>query len=78
MTEVSPGIVRFEVPGPEGNNVRAVRVDAKTIVFTVYGGSVLHDELAPGQWARVWFTTPKPRRVPPTAAVIMLESTDPR
>ena len=76
---VAAGEITVEQDAAEGSVARAfrVRIGSSTEIFTQYGGYVAQDELRPGQHASVWYPTRVPRQNPPTAAVVMLDSTEP-
>ena len=70
-------VVESKICKVSKHRIVTIRLSAKTRIFTVYGGYVDPKELVAGQRVRIWYTVKNPTTKSPTAAAIMLASTNP-
>jgi len=71
-------VVETKIGKINKHRIVTIKLNAKTRMFTVYGGRVDPKELVAGQRVRIWYTVKNPITKPPIAAAIMLASTDPK
>ena len=74
IVQVKPGLITVQSEG-KGERIQ-IRINAKSELFTIYGGYVAKEELAKGQRVDVWYVGCDSRTAgsPPLAAVVRLES----